>query len=311
MRDQPFGHLPQQVTAGSTQQLFDEGMTNNKPVTHVDAGTSQLGYRATGAGPDLLFIHGWPLNRETWRDVVEALPDFRCHLIDMPGCGTSITPVDVGVSLEGHIDALTAVVESLGFESVTLIGQDSGGLVARNVAIRLAEVVSGLVLVGTEIPGEHPDFIDRLQAAMKIPGAKSTSRALLRQPKAARSPQLLGGLFSNPDLIEGDFRTAVLADMLDDPVKFERQMEILNSYQRGIVDDLANVHPLITCPTLLVWGEDDGFFPVEKARKMADQFGGPVSFQVIANARLLAYEEHPQQFASLVRAFLQEPAVAT
>ena len=281
-------------------------MSNNQTATHIAAGTSQLGYRATGAGPDLLFVHGWPLNRETWRDVVEALPDFRCHLIDMPGCGESITPADVEVSLQGHINAVTAAVEAMGLESVTLVGQDSGGLIARNVAIRLPGIVSRLVLVGTEIPGAHPDFIDRLQAAMKVPGAKATTRALLRQPKTARSPQLLGGLFSDPDLIEGGFRTAVLTDMLEDATKFERQMEILDSYQRDIVDDLADVHPLITCPTLLVWGADDGFFPVDKARGMVDQFGGAVSFEVIDDARLLAYEEHPQQFASLVRAFLHE-----
>lgn len=272
--------------------------------THIDIGTSQLGYRVTGEGPDLLFVHGWPLNRETWRDVATELDDFRCHLIDLPGCGTSITPVDVPVSIGGHIDAVVAAVERLGLESVILVGQDSGGLIARNVAVRLANVVNGLVLCSTEIPGEHPDFIDRLQMALKIPGAQAATRALLRSAKAVRSPQLLGGLFWDRDLIEGEFRTAVLAPTLDDPAAFDRQVEILGSYGHGIVDALADVHPRILCPTLLVWGEHDPFFPVETARAMAASFGGPVSFEVIPDARLLAYEEHPKRFAALTRSFV-------
>lgn len=281
-------------------------MNNNEFTGHLDIGTSQLGYRVTGDGPDLLFVHGWPLNRETWRNVAAALGDFRCHLIDLPGCGETVTPSEVNVSLEGHIEAVALVIERLGFNSVTLIGQDSGGLVTRNVAVRLPDVVNGLVLCGTEIPGTHPEFIDRLQVAMKVPGAKATTRALLRQPKAARSPQLLGGCFWDRDPIEGGFRTQVLAPMLEDPTRFDRQIEILGSYQPGIVDALADVHPRIACPTLLVWGEHDPFFPLDLARQMVDEFGGPVRFEVIQDARLLAYEEHPEQFAALTRSFLQE-----
>ncbi len=286
-------------------------MTNNpKPSSHIDIETSRLGYRVCGDGPDLLFVHGWPLNRETWRDVAAALPDFRCHLIDLPGCGQSITPASEVVSLERHIDAVVAAIEKLGLDSVTLVGQDSGGLIARNVASRLPEVVNGLVLCGTEIPGEHPEFIDRLQVMMKVPGAKAATRTLLGNRKAARSPQLLGGCFWDRDLIEGGFRTEVLAPTLDDAAIFDRQIELLATYKHEIVDALVDVHRKIDCPTLLVWGDRDPFFPVEKARGMLDQFGGPVSFEVIPEARLLAYEEHPERFASLTRAFLKEHRVA-
>ncbi len=279
-------------------------MTNNTIVSHIDAGSSRLGYRAVGSGPDLVFVHGWPLNRETWRDVAAALPDFRCHLIDMPGCGESVTPPDVPVSFRGHIEAVIAAIESLKLDSVTLVGQDSGGMIARYVAVRLPEVVTALVLCDTEVPGVHPELITRLQKTMKAPGAKAASRALLRQPKAARSPQLLGGLFFDTDLIEGDFRDAVLTKTLDDPAAFDRQIEILLNYEVEMVEELGDVHPRITCPTLLVWGEHDDFFPVDEARNMADQFGGPVRFEVIPDARLLSYEEHPERFAELTRSFL-------
>lgn len=284
------------------------------PHTHIDitteAGQSRLGYRVTGSGPDLVFVHGWPLNRETWRGMAASLPDFRCHLIDLPGCGQSITPADVPVSLAGHIDAVSAAIDALGLTAATVVGQDSGGLVARNVAARRPDVVNAIVVFGTEIPGKHPQLIDQLQVALKVPGAKATTRTMLGNAKACRSPQLLGGLFWDRDLIEGSFRAEVLTPMLEDKTVFDRQIEILYSYKHDIVDELASVHPKIACPTLLVWGEHDPFFPVDDARAMCGQFGGPTTFEVIQSARLLVYEEHPERAAALTRSFLQSHQLA-
>ena len=191
-----------------------------------------------------------------------------------------------------------------------LVGQDSGGLIAREVAIRLPNAINGLVLCGTEIPGHHPKLITRLQKLTKIPGAQAITRALLRLPRAARSPQLFGGLFFDRDLIEGTFRDHVLDPLIADAHDFARQVEILSSYQTDLVDRLGDIHPRITCPSLLIWGEHDPFFPVDDARAMTHQFGGPVRFEVIPNARLLAYEEHPARFGELTRSFLGQHQLA-
>lgn len=276
--------------------------------THIDIGSQKLGYRVTGSGPDILLIHGWPLNRETWRNVVPNLGDYRCHLIDLPGSGTSDTPSDVEVSFTGHINAVIAAIEALELDSVVLVGHDSGGLVARNIAVQLPETVTGLILAGTEIPGHHSEFIDRLRLQMKLPGAPAIAKALMKNRKAARSQQLLGGLFWDRDLIEGDFRSKVLDPTLDDPAIFKRQLDVLFSYTHDVVDALESVHRQITVPSMLVWGELDGFFPVELAREMLDQFSGPTQFEVLTGARLLVHEEHPDRFAELISDFMIERA---
>ena len=59
-------------------------------------------------------------------------------------------------------------------------------------------------------------------------------------------------------------------------------------------------------PTLLVWGEEDPFFQVEKARAMANEFGGPTEFVTIADCKLLVHEEYPERFAELTTAFLAQ-----
>ena len=105
--------------------------------THIDIGSNKLGYRKVGAGPDLVFIHGWPLHRETWRNVAAELRSFTCHLIDLPGSGASVTPASEKVSLEGHVDAIVKAVDALGLDRFVLVGNDSGGMIARFAAEKL------------------------------------------------------------------------------------------------------------------------------------------------------------------------------
>ncbi|MEE9417327.1 MAG: alpha/beta hydrolase [Acidimicrobiales bacterium] len=275
--------------------------------THIDIGSSQLGYRKLGDGPDIVFIHGWPLHRETWRHVAAALPNYTCHLIDLPGSGASITPAATKVSLRGHVDAVVEAIEVLDLDEIVLVGQDSGGMVARFAMDRIGDSVSALILAGTEIPHHHPAVIDRLQMAAKLPGSASITARLMNTPRIVRSKQVLGGCFFDRDLIEGDFRTEVLDQTFRDKSVVKRQLEVLASYTSDVVDELAEVHPKIMCPTLLVWGKGDPFFPVGKARKMVEQFGGPTRFEVFDDARLLAHEEHPKRFAALCAEFLVDP----
>lgn len=272
--------------------------------THIDIGSSRLGYRKTGAGPDLVFIHGWPLHRETWRNVAAELGDFTCHLIDLPGSGTSVTPATEKVSLTGHVDAVVKAVDKLGLDRFTLVGNNSGGMIARFVAEMLGDRVVALVLTGTEIPGHHPAQINRLQLAARLPGSQAVTKALINNRRAARSNNLLGGCFWNRDLIEGEFRTHVLDQTFKDDAILSRQLELLASYTVDVVDRLEATHARLECPALFVWGERDPFFPLAKARKMCDQFGGPTEFVSIPNARLLVHEEYPEEFARLTTKFL-------
>lgn len=286
--------------------LFDGHMTKTETTRYLDVGASQLAYELRGSGPEALFLHGWPLHRATWRRMAEHLPASTCVLLDFPGSGESITPVDTPVSLRNHVDATVEFIKQRGNDGIVLVGHDSGGLIARMVAARLPGQVVGLVLIGTEIPGHHPKLIDQLQTMVKAPGAAAVTRRLLGSPRIARHKRMLGGLFWDRDLLEGSFRTQVLAPTLADPVSMDRQLELLMSYDHDLVDELEQIHADINCPTLLIWGEQDPFFPPALARSMAQQFGGPTRFELVADARLLVHEEHPERVAQLTREFLAD-----
>ena len=116
----------------------------------------------------------------------------------------------------------------------------------------------------------------------------------------------MGGCFWNRDLIEGDFRTKVLDQTFTDDAVLTRQLEVLASYTSDVVDQLRETHANLTCPALLVWGKEDPFFPVGKAREMCDQFAGQTEFVALDDARLLVHEEYPAEFARLAAEFLSK-----
>jgi pimeloyl-ACP methyl ester carboxylesterase len=85
----------------------------------------------------------------------------------------------------------------------------------------------------------------------------------------------------------------------------EDQLKLLRAVDFGLVDALAGVHRRIHAPTLCIWGPDVPFFPVEKARRMLPQFGGPAELVEIPRARLFAHEDHAEEFLAHALPFLQ------
>ncbi len=275
--------------------------------TTVRSGAHRLAVHSTGAGPDIVFVHGWPLDGRTWRHVVGALADHRCHVIDLPGCGATETPDDAELSMvEGHTTAVLDVVDALGLEEYVLVGQDSGGLIARYCAARRPERLRGLVVAGSEIPHDHGWQIKMFKALGRTPFAETVLRRSLASRLLRRSPFALGGTVADRRLLDGELHELMLRPLVRDRALLRRQVALLRSFGFDDIDGLAEIHPQIDAPTLLVWGAGDPFFPPDRAAAMVDQFGGPTEMVVVDHARLLVHEEHPEHFAHLIRTFLDE-----
>ena len=60
------------------------------PDRFLDVGAGEVAYRRVGTGPDVLFVHGWPVSGATFRRLLPHLVDHvTCHVIDLPGAGSS------------------------------------------------------------------------------------------------------------------------------------------------------------------------------------------------------------------------------
>ena len=94
-------------------------------------------YRRVGTGPDVLFVHGWPVSGATFRTLLPHLVDHvTCHVIDLPGAGSSRFTDDTPLSIDQHITSVRRVVDLLGLDDVAVVGHDSGGMIARHAVGR-------------------------------------------------------------------------------------------------------------------------------------------------------------------------------
>jgi haloalkane dehalogenase len=278
------------------------------PTSWIDVGHTRLAYWRFGDGPDLVFVHGWPLHSATFRRILPTLArDYTCHLLDLPGAGRSRPTSDTPFGLEEHADTLRRAVDRIGLERYSLLAHDSGAVFARLLAASDSRV-RALVMGNTEIPGHRPKVVEMYVALTKLPGATELVRLAMHSRRVRHSRIGFGSCFSDPSYADGEFHDLFVAPMLQSALAMRDQTELVRHLDFGVVDRMEETHAHIQAPTLLVWGELDPFFPLEKARRMMPGFRGGAELDVISGARLFAHEDHAPRFASSAAEFLARAA---
>jgi haloalkane dehalogenase len=272
--------------------------------THfVDIPPNRLAYREVGEGEPLLLIHGYPLSGLTFRHVAPALADrFRCLVPDLLGAGETEWSNATDFRFAAQAEALKDFADALGLTSYRVLAHDTGGTIARQLALIDRDRVTSMVLIGTEIPNHRPPYIELLQRVAN-PRVTFGFKVMMRSRWFLTSKATFGGCFWNHDLIFGEFHATHIAPVLAN----DRRIMGLSHYLLGIdwqlVDGLAERHREITAPVLLVWGEEDTVFPVKEARPMVDQLGDCRGFITVPRTRLFVQEERPDEVVRIAGEF--------
>jgi pimeloyl-ACP methyl ester carboxylesterase len=114
-----------------------------------------------GEGPPVLLLHGNPTWSYLWRKVIRLLLRAHVRVIapDLIGLGLSSKPRDPRIhTLDFHADRISALVEALDLEDMTIAGQDWGGPVIAVMAARNRQRIRGAVFANTAIrvPSHEP-----------------------------------------------------------------------------------------------------------------------------------------------------------
>lgn len=112
-------------------------------------------------GSPVLMLHGEPSWSFLYRRMIPiiAAAGHRVICPDLVGFGRSDKPARVtDHSYARHVDWIRAlVVDVLGLQSATLVGQDWGGLIGLRVAAENPDLFSRIVVANTGLPtGDHP-----------------------------------------------------------------------------------------------------------------------------------------------------------
>jgi pimeloyl-ACP methyl ester carboxylesterase len=266
------------------------------PQALIDVGAGGVAYRRIGSGPDVLFVHGFPVSGATWRGLLpELAPHVTCHVIDLPGAGASVFDRDSEISLRRHVESIKRVVDELGLSRVSVVGHDSGGLMARH-ALAGDERLRSMVLINTEqsqgVSWRFRQFI----LSATLPGFLPFLGWAVMRPTLRRNPFLLGDCFADRSLLDGEFEEFFLKPLHESPEHLWAAGQLLETFDTGMIDELSALHAKTQAPVKLIWGDRDPFFPVAWAREMVATFPD-ASLDEIAGAKLFPHEERPQEVA--------------
>ena len=265
-----------------------------EPDEWMDVGAGEVAYRRIGTGPDVLFVHGWPVSGATFRTLLPHLAEkVTCHVIDLPGAGDSRFDADTPVTLAQHIESVRRVLDLLALDDVAVVGHDSGGLIARH-ALAGDHRLRAMALVDTEQPHGLTWRFKAFLAMRNLPGFDPMLGWAVARPRVRRNRLILGGAFADSALLDGEFEEFFLRPLHEHPARLDAAGRLLRSFDNRYVDELGELHRRIEVPVQLVWGDQDPFFPVQWAREMVDTFSD-ARLHVVQGASLFAHEERPAE----------------
>ena len=130
----------------------------------IATGETTLFVQASGSGPPLLLLHGFPQTHLMWRDVLPFLAGaFTVVCPDLRGYGASGCPASSSdhapYSKRAMAQDLVTVMARLGFRRFAVAGHDRGGRVAYRMAI------------------DHPESVEKLAVLDVLPTETAWSRA--------------------------------------------------------------------------------------------------------------------------------------
>jgi haloalkane dehalogenase len=286
-------------------------MTTSFDVTRMlPVGGLDIAYREVGPadGQPVLLVHGWPLSSRTWRKVAPALSErgkVRCIAVDLPGAGETRCGPACELGLGTQARHLANFTDALGLRRHALVGHDSGGSVARGLAVMRPERVSHLVLADTEVPGHRPPQMRALSLMARLPTAPRLLALLLGSRRLARSPAGFASCFADVSQFDFDeFFQAVLKPNASSPERLAASHGFLRAFDLGEVDRLRSQYGSLRMPKCLIWGERDALFPIKHGRRLLEMLPGPALFHSVPDTGAFVHEERPDAWVEVVREFL-------
>lgn len=257
-------------------------------------------YRIEGTGPDLVLVHGTGAILQTWDRWVELLsPQYRIIRMDIPAFGLTGPHPNGDYSDTMYVQFMEHFATKLGLDTFAMAGNSLGGLICWRYAAAHPERVNKLVLVD---PG---GFYEN--------NKKGGSFIF----KMARNYPTITGLVAKTGTHY--FVGKTLKEVYADDTKITPQLVTtyteLNRREGNRASFVARAKQIyqhtddqlktITCPTLILWGEEDVLIDVAEA----EHFKNIPSHKLIVykNAGHSPQEEIPEQTAKDVEEFLTQP----
>jgi pimeloyl-ACP methyl ester carboxylesterase len=258
-------------------------------------GAIDMSYEDHGIGQPVIFLHAFPLNRAMWEGQISALLDeqrYRLVAPDLRGFGESTLNDDEPSTMERFADDIAGLMDTLGMQQAVLCGLSMGGYIALAFYRKYPKRVAGLILADTRANADNEEGKANRERMAQI--------ALQQGPDAIADlqvPRLLSD-YTRTQHPEVELRVRQLISAATP--------QGIAAASRGMAlrPDSTPLLAKITCPTLVIVGEQDVLAPPEVAQAYAAQIP-KAQLITLPNAGHLSNLEQPEAFLTAVHAFLQ------
>lgn len=266
----------------------------DKYATSADG--TKIHYLASGKGPLVVMIHGFPDFSASWDKLTPALNDaYRTVAIDTRGYNLSDKPVGVeNYAMPKLIEDIQAVIKAEGYSKATVLGHDWGAAQAWNYAFA------------------HPETLERL-IILSVPHPANMGRQLKAAPgnsNYARNFQKEGS--------ENNLTAEGLAGWVQDPAEKPKYVEafkrssfagMMNYYRANYPsapDPNAppQVFPKINVPVLVIHGMKDQALLSMGHNDTWDQVSQDTTLLMVPNANHFVQHDAPALVDGTIRAWL-------
>ena len=252
-----------------------------------------LAYDDHGIGQPVLFLHAFPLNRSMWSgELITLLAEERYRLVSLDWRGFGESDITGEVStMDMFADDVAGLMDTLGMDDAIICGLSMGGYAAFAFLRKYPQRVKALILADTKPEADSAEAKANRENVARL--------AETQGPEAVADLQVPRSLAEhtrqNHAEVEIRVRQMIAAATTQGIAAASRGMAL----RADSTDLLAG----ITCPTLVIVGEQDALIPLELARKYASQIPN-AQLVVIPQAGHLSNVEQPEAFIQAISTFL-------
>lgn len=254
----------------------------------------EVRYGRLGDGPPMVMVHGTPWSSFNLRHLIRSLSaKYTVYFYDLLGYGQS-SMVEGDVSLGVQNEVLARLLDHWGLDNPWVVGHDFGGATVLRTHLLNGRSFRKIMLIDPVAvsPWGSPFFrhVNEHEAAFSgVPDVIHQAIVRTYVQTAAHRPL-------DDATLDGIVRP--WTGEQGQPA-FYRQIAQADS---RYTDEVQTRYPTITTPTLILWGREDRWIPLERGETLHGLIPSS-AFHVVDDAGHLVIEEKPDQLVQHMMRF--------
>ena len=252
-----------------------------------------------GAGRDIFLLHGFASSTYTWEKVIPYLTGQGYHVwaLDMKGAGWSDKPKDAKYDTFTLMKEVNKWMDVMGLKDVVFVGNSLGGAIAVLMALEHPDKTGQIVLIDSAgYPIKKP-FIIKMA---KMPLAGEITKLFFGRWMVGWN---LKEVYFNDDLITEETIDAYYNRMRTENV-LDAKVALARSIDFDAFTPYINRISEIKNRTLIIWGENDEWIPVESGHKFRKDLSNS-TLVILPECGHIPQEEKPEQTAKIMIDFIE------